>query len=334
MHKHITSKEREIIALNLAEGLNYTKIANLIGKHKSTISREIRRNLTFLDWKDSPRGTKKMYFPDKAHKKYKKRLELIHLRYPFKNLEVYKYVINKLKNELWSPKTISGRMKKEYPDDLKMRISHECIYQNCFSNFGKEKQLNTYLLRAGKKRKTRIYRTSKVSQIKNRIDISDRPFIDDRAEFGHWESDTIVGIKQTPGAFTTVERKTRFIKACLIRSRKANIVTKNTKRLLNPKEVLTITNDNGKEFTGHKSIAKSLNCKVFFCHPYHSWERGTNENANGLIRRFFPKGTDFRSISNESFQIIVNKLNNMPRECLNWSTASEAYNIELAKCCI
>lgn len=335
MHKHITSNERDIIALHLGLGKNYTEIGKIIGKHKSTISREIAKNSTYVDWHVPNRGQIRTYFPDKAQKKYELRFKSSHAVYPFKNADVCRYVLEKLTNEAWSPRTISGRMKKEYPKDTHMRISHECIYQHCFSIFGKKNNLSSHLLRAGKKRKKRVYKTSGAGFIPNRVDISLRPkYIEKRKQFGHWEDDTIVGINQTPGALTAVERKTKYLKASLIRSRKSEEITRKTTYLLNPNEVRTITNDNGKEFSGHKEVAAKLSCQVYFCTPYCSSERGTNENTNGLIRRTYPKGTDFRRIKESDFQKVIEKLNNTPRECLNWSTPREAYERELAKCCI
>jgi IS30 family transposase len=335
MHNtHLKAFERDIIALRLHQNVKQNKIAQELNRDPSVISREIRRNSTYVNWFDSPRGTEMMYFPDKAQKKYRKRINKSNVNYPFKSPNLMRYVVSGLEKE-WSPDTISGKLKKDFPDDSSMRISHEKIYQDCFTQYGISQGWNKMLLRGKNKRADRVYKTARADRIPGRIDIDERPVeADERSEFGHWEIDTVWSSDRYYGLLVIVERKTRYTYVSLIPRKNKEEVLKSIKKLLLDKKELvkSITFDNGSEFAGHRDIAELLDCDTYFCKPYSSWERGTCENTNGRIRRRYPKKTNFKKIREsdllETLKILVN---NHPRKCLNYDTPSELFEIEVQK---
>ena len=171
-------------------------------------------------------------------------------------------------------------------------------------------------------------------KIKDRVSISKRPdIVNEKTRIGDFETDTIVGANQKGAITTIVDRASMFVKISIPTSKKASDVEKETLKLLTPfkDKILTITSDNGFEFSNHKNVSQALNCDYYFCHPYSSWERGLNEYINGLIRQYIPKGTSFENITPEYIQIIEDKLNNRPRKSLNWQTPNEVfYGSEMA----
>lgn len=322
---HLTIIEREKILLFRGKGLSIRDIAKHLNRQPSTISRELKRN---------PRD----YSPAKAQvraKRERKNSRLGRLKV-LRNPLLYNYVFDKL--ELgWSPEQIAGRIKK----DLGINIVHETIYQFIYSYFGRKYHLPAYLRRSHsvRRHKRANGKYEKRYKIPNRIDISKRPHeVELRQKIGHWEGDTIIGKGHKSSIVTLVERKTKYLIADLLKTKKADKISKSIIKSLEKlpaKTKKTITFDNGLEFAKHERITRQARIKCYFAKPYSSWQRGTNENTNGLIRWYVPKGTDFKELDNTVVQTIVETLNDRPRKCLNYLTPKEALEQELfkSKCC-
>lgn len=320
---YITLEEREVISQMRYAGKSLKDIGNAIGRHKGVISRELKRNR---------HPKKKTYLPSIAHKLYSIRKSNGSKRKKLKSSELRLYVISKLM-DFWSPEQIAGRIPIDFPG---CSISHEAIYQFIYdwwvrTNLGDF----TYYLRQAriKRRKKGLVRKTKRSNIPNRLPIELRPEeVKQRLIAGHWEGDSIVSSKSTAALSTLVERKTGYTKIqklerkTAINTRKA--IIKSLKDF--PKDLRqTITFDNGCEFTQHETITRKTNAICYFANPYHSWERGTNENTNGLIRQFFPKGTDFKKVTKEQIQDAENYINTRPRKRLGFKTPIEKLEEEL-----
>jgi IS30 family transposase len=220
----------------------------------------------------------------------------------------------------WSPEQISGWLR----EDRDQGISHESIYRYVWADKKGGGVLHTRLRRRGRRYQWRGSdgKTSR-GQIKNRVSIDERPaIVDAKRQVGHWEIDTVIGKGHSGVLVTIVERVTKFTLACRAISKSAAHVTAATIALLAPLKasVRSITADNGKEFAYHEQIAKRLNCDVYFAHPYCSWERGLNENTNGLLRQDFPKSTDFKQVTDSEVQKVVKRLNDRPRKLLAFKT--------------
>jgi len=283
--------------------------AKIVGVGQSTISRELSRNR-------GQRGYRAKQAQDKADQRRAK------ARKPTKmTLSMIKTVESKLQLE-WSPEQISGWLlwdKEEF-------LSHESIYLHVWANKKAGGYLYTHLRRQCKKYDKRRNGKSTRGQIKNRISIDDRPpVVDAKTRIGDWEIDTVIGKGHSGALVTIVERVTKFTVSAQVNSKSAGEVTKATIELLRPyKDVVhTITADNGKEFSHHEAISAALSADVYFAHPYSSWERGLNENTNGLIRQYFPKKTDFKKVSQAEVDRAINRLNSRPRKDLYFSTPDQ-----------
>jgi IS30 family transposase len=235
----------------------------------------------------------------------------------------------------WTPEQISGRLKELYPNDPIMSISHEAIYRHIYTR--PQASLNKKLIKLLVRKKTTRNPTKKRrgtgSKIINQVSIDMRPrHINLRQEAGHWEGDLIIGKDHKSAIGTIVERKTRFTLIVKLESKKADEVANEFSKILNnlnPIYKKSMTYDNGIEMARHEKITQKTGMKIYFAHPYSSWERGTNENTNGLIRRYLPKGTNFNEISLNQIQIIQQKLNNRPRKIIGYKTPKEMMDIEL-----
>lgn len=256
-------------------------------------------------------------------------------RHPLKNDWLYAYVHKKLRAG-WSPEQISGRLKRMYPKDRSKHINHETIYRFTYDDGQADKRLWEYLPRKQKKRRKRTGRKVHRSRIPDRVSIHQRPVsINERTEFGHWEGDTVEGKRSIgDGIHTEAERLSRKLMA-----RKINRVTSEAtiESQLNifmglPEAArLSTTLDNGKEQHLHMRLDSELGVSTFFADPYSSWQRGTNEYHNGLLRRYLPKGTDFRTVTEEELSDIVEEINNKPRKCLDFATPNEVFLVEVNK---
>ena len=288
---------------------NQSEIAAIIGVHKSTISRELMRN----------RGRRGY--------RYKQANALAEQRRQAKprtriDGSTWVFIKELICNE-WSPEQISGWMKQ----NMKISISHEWIYQYIL----KDKQAGGSLhlhLRCKKKRKKRYGSNDRRGNLINRVSIDQRPaIVDDRSRVGDWEADTIIGKAHKQAIVSLTERKSGLDLIYKVDRRTKEKTEKAMRRLLGSisDQVLTITSDNGKEFANHEKIAKGLKCDFYFAHAYSSWERGTNENTNGLIRQYFPKNRDFRTITDEELIHAMRRLNNRPRKRLGYKTPNEIF---------
>jgi len=306
-YMQLTREQRYQIKALLDTGIPRNKIAETIGVHKSTITREINRNT-------GERG----YRPEQAHEKTlarKKKKSKPRIGEEVWNL-VYKQLL-----EDWSPEQVSGKLKESG-----ILVSHERIYQYVYADKRAGGSLWTHLRRPKKYRK-RAGGRDRRGKIPNRRSIEERPaIVDERSRIGDWEADLIVGKNHQGVALTLTERKSRFTLLRTFPSKHADPITQGIKELLQwDARLKTITFDNGKEFAGHEEVASALGVACYFAHPYSSWERGTNENTNGLIRQYLPKSRNLKSVSREEEIMIMDKLNLRPRKCLDFMTPYEVF---------
>jgi len=290
------------------------EIADVIGVHKSSVSRELKRN----------RG-QRGYRPQQAHELARARRQKA---VPRLTTEVWNIVESLLRQD-WSPEQISGRLKKEQ----RIRISHEWIYQHILVDKQASGDLYKHL-RCQKKRRKRYGTYDRRGKLPNCRSIEERPAsVNARKRIGDWEVDTLIGKQQKHAMLTLTERKSRFTLIGKVPRRTAQAVRQQVCKLLLPvkDKVHTLTSDHGKEFADHELIAKTLQLKFYFAHPYAAWERGTNENTNGLLRQYFPRKSDFKTISNKKIEQTLSKLNFRPRKTLRFKTPFEVfYHISVA----
>lgn len=313
-YQQLTSNERDLIAIHHANGFTMSDIARLLGRNKSTIFRELTRNSSELS---------SAYLPIQAHKKAKKRKQLAATKQELKCHKIRHFVANKLKMG-WSPQIIAGVLAST-PQNQK--ISHESIYLYLYK---KRPDLVPYLARSHKKRFKRIPQANKKNnRIPNRIFIDQRPQkINNRSEFGHWESDAVVSRQSKATLVVSIERITKLVRIKKIKQNKADMFSRTIigrMKILPAYARRSMTYDNGPENTQHELINDQLNMDSYFCNPYHSWEKGSVENVNGLIRRFLPKKTDFAKITHKRIKEIEFLLNTRPRKCLNFKTPQEVF---------
>jgi len=298
-YSQLTYNQRYHIYTFLKAGFCQSEIAEAIGVHKSTISRELKRNR-------GGRGYRPKQAQRLAAGRQNKAISRI-------KPEDWKLVESLIGLD-WSPEQISSCCK----DNQIMHISHEWIYQYVYKDKREGGSLWKHL-RCHKKRKKRYGSYDKRGQIPNRTMIDKRPqAAEDRSRLGDWEADTIIGNRKQGAIVTLVDRQSRYLLMGLVAQRTKKAIQEAIISLLAGFPVHTITCDNGKEFAGHETIAKELKAVVYFAHPYASWERGTNENTNGLIRQYFPKNTNFRDLTQEDIEFVQHRLNTRPRKCLSF----------------
>jgi IS30 family transposase len=289
--------------------ITQAKIALQLGVNQSSISRELKRNTG-----------KRGYRPKQAHDK-----ALLRKKETVKSRVMTAEMVDKISGllkELWSPEQISGMLKNDVNETLS--VSHETIYKFIWSDKANGGELYKFLRRKAKKYTSRCKdKQAGRGFIKDRIGIEKRPsVVDERSRVGDWEIDLVIGKGHSGALLTIVERVTSYTVTKRIFDKSARTVTDATIKLLAPFKgsVLTITADNGKEFAYHKEVSKKLNCDYYFADPYCSWQRGLNENTNGLLRQYWPKSTDFKLVSNEDVRMNLIQLNNRPRKKLFFKT--------------
>ena len=314
---HLTIDERESILKMRSERKNLTHIADSIGRDKGTISRELARN----------RSSTGEYKPHLAQRYYTKRREASKQPYRLEqNGRLRHYVRHKLK-QCWSPEQIVGRLEVDYPDIPKMHISPLTIYNWVKRDKAAGGLLYKYLRQGHRKRRKKRGSLNNQGQIPDRRPISERPkAVDKREELGHWEGDSVVGKSHGSFVATHVERKSRYLLVGKMDDKSAESMNATTRQLFRKiprSKRKTATFDNGKEFAGFKALEKAVGFCCYFADPYSSYQRGTNENTNGLLRQFFPKGTDFNEISEKEIDNTAALLNNRPRKCLDYRTPHE-----------
>jgi len=309
-YKQLTSEQRYQISALKRMGHSPMEIARELEVHKSTISRELSRNT-------GERG----YRPKQAHEKAcERRANATHKERI--STETWEVVEEKVRQD-WSPEQVSGWLEKRQ----EIRISHEWIYQHILADQRTGGDLHTHLRQYGKRRK-RYGKYDRRGKLPNRVSIEERPqVVEQRERLGDWEIDTLVGTGRRGALVSLVERKSRYTLLQPVRQRLANLVADATISLLHPFADLvhTITGDNGKEFAEHVRIAETLKANFYFAHPYSAWERGTNENTNGLVRQYFPKKTDFSKVALSETLVTADKLNQRPRKCLDFKTPFEVF---------
>lgn len=328
-YNRVTFKERIKLSVFMEQGLSLSEIAKKLGRNKSTISREVSRCKEI-----------EVYDPSLAnyHSFYYQGSRRNHFRKLDQNIRLRKEVLKGL-TQRWSPEQISENLKRAYPKDKSMRISHESIYTYIYVlPRGELKKELINLLRQKKKyRRSRKGEYTKRTTIPELISIEERPkSVEKRSVPGHWEGDLIIGKDHKSAVGTLVERKTRALILVPLRSksRSASVVRRAFERAFKkiPKEMrMTLTYDRGTEMCEHKLFSKNTKMKVYFCHPSSPWQRGTCENTNGLIRDYFPKGTDFSNVALKELKRVQDQLNERPRKALGFRTPKEVFDEEILK---
>lgn len=320
MAHHLTLEEREVVARMRNSGRSQTEIARRLGRAYSTISRELRRN-------SSRNGYWAVAAQKKADTRRSQRPRVCKLQRP----EVRRYVQERLR-QCWSPDQIALRSRADFPRDRRRQVSHQTIYAWIAAEEAAGKHWRRYLRSSGWRRPERRKR----GRIPACVSIEGRPaVVDRRGRYGDWEGDTVVGAGRRGGAVTLVDRKSGYLllgrvgnlRAATVRQAMAELY-----RTTPPALRKTLTLDNGKEFAEHQQLQAEACLKIYFAKPYCAWQRGSNENTNGLIRQFFPKGTDLARIPEHRFIKVQHLLNNRPRKRLDYRTPLEVLGSRLTFC--
>ena len=316
----LTLSEREEISRGVVAGLAIRSIATLLGRATSTVSREINRN-----------GGRRRYRASKADQAAWDRAHRPKTCKLVENRALARIVANKLR-KLWSPEQIAGWLKRTYPNDENFQVSHETIYCSLFiqARGALKKELLQHLRKTRAMRRSRHHtqKTADHGRITATVSIRERPAsVEDRAVPGHWEGDLIFGTNNSQIA-TLVERHTRYVMLAKVNSKDTetviNALIKHAHKL--PRELYkSLTWDRGKEMADHKRFTLATDITVYFCDPQNPWQRGSNENTNGLLRQYFPKGTDLSGYSQAKLNAVARQLNERPRKTLDFETPAERF---------
>jgi len=317
----LTPAEREEISRGTVTGQSLRSIANSLGRAPSTVSREIRRN-----------GGRRRYRAGKADQAAWDRAHRPKTCKLVENPALARIVARQLMG-LWSPEQIAGWLKYTYPDDENYQVSHETIYRSLFiqARGALKKELLQHLRRTRVMRRSRHHtqKTETHGRITGTVSIRERPAsVDDRAVPGHWEGDLIIGSHNSQIA-TLVERHTRYVMLVKVKRKDSktviNALIKHAHKL--PRELYkSLTWDRGSEMAEHQRFSLDTDIKVYFCDPSSPWQRGSNENTNGLLRQYFPKGMDLSNIHQNKLNAVARQLNERPRKTLNFRTPAERFN--------
>jgi len=315
-YHHFSEQERYVIYHLKMYGLSFREIGRRLGRHHTSISREVKRN----------NFSHTVYYHGISQPMADQRAQKARHQRKRSNKRLHNYVMHRIRQE-WSPDEVSKRLMLDYPNDEQMRCSVETIYQWVYRDAQEGGDHYKHLRRSHKKRrKQRKYGTGR-GLIPDRVSISERPaIVDERSRFGDWEGDTVEGKKGCGGVATHVERKSRYLIAAKLPNKRAKTMTQQTSRAFRRIPIgfrHTLTVDNGKEFSGFKQLEQMTGMKIYFADPYSAWQRGTNENTNGLLRQYFPKGYDFTKMTDEALAKAAKKLNHRPRKCLDYRTPHE-----------
>ena len=314
-YRHLTVEERYHIAAFKSAGYCQKEIAEMLSRSESTISRELDRNSSTqiksynAKVANNISNDRRRYASQSSNKKMTKVIEDKITEYLLKD---------------WSPEQTSAILKRDDGIDISYVRIYQFIVQD--RRIGGELYTHLRFYHTGKRRA--VYGSKYKGRIEDRVSISQRPaIVEQKSRIGDFEIDTIIGSNRKGAITTAVDRVTYLTKISIPTTKEAAAVEAELTRILSPikDRIMTITSDNGFEFSNHKNVSMSLGCDYYFCHPYSSWERGLNEYTNGLIRQYVPKGTSFENITAEYIQMIEDKLNNRPRKALNWLTPNEAF---------
>lgn len=320
-YTQLTSQERYVIYHLKLFKLSLREIARRLGRHHSTISRELKRNRPpavrhWVYWHEAAHQFALARRKQPRHHRRRAHAPLVH--YVEQGLRLH-----------YSPDVIAARIKMEHPSDVQMRVSIETIYRWVYRDAADGGQLFRCLCRTHKKRRKQRRYGSGRGLIPGRVSIHERPaLVADRQRFGDWEGDTVEGAKGTGQITTHVERKSRYLIAARLDDKTAKATADAVTHLFRriPRRCRhTLTLDNGKEFARFGDIERKTGLSVYFADPYSAWQRGTNENTNGLLRRYFPKGSDFSKISDKDLAAALRKINHRPRKCLGYRSPHEVF---------
>lgn len=320
-HAQLTMEERYAITHMHGFGFTNAQIGRQLGRHRGTIGRELARN----------RDAFSSYHYDSAQRIADERRSRASQRYKLDDSLLGQAVRRGLRRR-WSPEEIVGRLRRDHPRDKSMHVTHETIYRWVYRLHTLGERWHEQLRRRRPRRRRRIpgERRALRGRIPGRVGIEERPaIVETRRRFGDWESDTIEGRKGSGLLVTHVERKSRYVRIGKLADKRAATLSSVTRSILADlpaKLRRTMTADNGKEFSDFAAIEGALKVKVYFANPHAPWERGTNENTNGLLRDYFPKGSDFGKITRTRLAAVQRMMNNRPRKCLNYRTPAEVLN--------
>lgn len=310
-YTQLTQAQRYQIAALKQTKATQKDIADIVGVHSATLGRELRRN-------KGKRGYRPKQAHEKALKRHKEKPKKVRL-----GIEQIEYIKSTI-NQQWSPEQISATMHFKGIQS----VSHETIYKYLIQDRLEGGKLYMNLRHKSKGYQKRYGSNDRRGQIKDRVSIDERPrVVEEKMRIGDFEIDTVIGKNHKQALVTLVDRHSKFTLIQKVTHKRADMVSKATIDLLMPIAgwVHTITADNGKEFAHHQKIAKALKVDVYFAHPYSSWERGVNENTNGLIRQYCPKKSSFEHLTDEYIQHIQDKLNHRPRKTLGFKTPYEVF---------
>jgi IS30 family transposase len=317
----LTLAEREAISRGVVAGRSIRSIAARLGRAPSTVSRELRRN-----------GGRRRYRANDAEQATCDRALRPKTCKLVAHPALARIVARKLRG-LWSPEQVAGWLKHAYPDDEHYQVSHETIYKSLFiqARGALKKELLQHLRRTRVMRRSRYHtqKTSDHGRIKDTVSIRERPAaVEDRAVPGHWEGDLLIGSNNSQIA-TLVERHTRYVMLVKVGSQDSktviNALIKHAHKL--PRELYkSLTWDRGKEMAEHQRFSLDTDIKVYFCDPKSPWQRGSNENTNGLLRQYFPKGMDLSNVHQNKLNAVARQLNERPRKTLNFRTPAEKFS--------
>lgn len=339
-YRHLTLDDRIEIEKLSDRDYSNAEIARRIGVHRSTIGREITRR----SWQpehdhanlrpyhrgklDTRNPHDRLYLAGQAQFHANTHRAYSHQSYRMHYDRLVDWVITQLRRG-WTPEEISGRLPLEFPFDPRMRVCPETLYAWIYSPEQQHRKLWEYLPRGQKKRRRIKGRRVQSERLKYRVSIHDRPpEVETREEFGHWESDSVLGARDTGGAHTTVERMSRFYMAVKIPQVAAQPTLDaqlGFYQSLPAHAVRSITADNGSEFAHHHKLADTIGVPTYFADPYSAYQRGSNEHFNGRLRRYLPKGTSFEDLTQAELDEVIHEINNRPRKVLGWATPAEVF---------
>ncbi len=316
-YKHFTSDDRDVLQVCMTSQVQIEQIAQILVKSISSIYRELSRN-----------SNSGFYLSHHASFASEERRRTSKSSPKRENATLMNEIEQRIRKD-HSPEQIAGRLKLDYPKQPAMHLSHESIYQHIYMEIRKGSDLGTHLRQGHKKRRKRLSGKDKRGCIPNRKFIDDRPsIVEKKTRYGDWEGDTVEGGGKKGYVGTFVDRKSKYLIAFPLKRKTASKLVQGACKAFaqipaNMKKTITV--DNGKEFAQHSDLASKVGAKIFFAHPYHSWERGLNEHTNGLLRQYLPKKQPLDDLTHRQLAMFVEKLNNRPRKSLGYKTPYEVF---------